>query len=247
MVWVLRVAVVVIPLLLWEWGANRGIINTFLFSKPSLVYEQLVAWLGDGTIADNVVYTLFNAIIGYALGSGLGIAIAVLFAVFPKLGRIYTPFITTLNAIPRFAFAPLFAAVFGFSIWANISLVIVVVMFVSFFAVSGGLQSIDQDHLLWARSLGASQLEEWKTVRFPALVRWVIASLRVTVGLAVSAAIVSEFVGASQGIGYVVSYSNNLFQTRGVYAGIVVVIVVAATIDALLRWAERRWAHWVGQ
>lgn len=247
LVWALRLLVVIVPLALWEWTVEQGMVKQFLFSRPTLIWGQLVTWIGDGTIVRNVGFTLRNTLVGYVVGALLGIGLAVLFAVLPRVGHVFTPFMTTLNAIPRFAFAPLLVSVLGFGILANISLVVLVVLFVSFFSVYSGLQAVDRDHLRWVRSLGASKWEEWRSVRFPALIRWVVASLRVTIGLAVSAAIVGEFIGAGKGIGYIVAFSVNLFRTTGVYAGLAVVLVMAAVIDAALRWAERRWAHWVGQ
>lgn len=247
LLWVLRASVLVGPIMFWEWAVNRGILRQFTFSKPSLIWGQLAEWVADGTMLSNTLVTIQSAVLGYALGAFAGVGIAVLFTVVPKLGRIYDPFMTTLNAVPRFAFAPLLVSLLGFGLVSSVSLVMLVTMFVSFFAVHGGLRSISVDQILWVRSLGASAVEEWRTVRFPAIVRWLLASLRVSVGLAVSAAIVSEFVGGgAQGIGHLVSSSANLFRATGVYAGIVVVLSIATVIDTCLRIAERRWTHWIG-
>lgn len=247
LVWVLRAAVLVTPIVFWEWAVNRGVLRQFTFSKPSLVWEQLVEWAADGTMLSNTAVTIRSAVLGYVLGALAGAFIAVLFTAAPKLGRIYNPFMTTLNAIPRFAFAPLLVSLLGFGLVSSVALVMIVTLFVSFFAVHGGLQSINDDQLRWVQSLGASRVEEWRAVRFPAIVRWLLASLRVSVGLAVSAAIVSEFVGGgAQGIGHLVSSSANLFQATGVYAGLVVVLSIAAVIDTGLRFAERQWTHWIG-
>jgi NitT/TauT family transport system permease protein len=192
----------------------------------------------------NASFTLMNAFLGYALGLAIGVAMAVLFTVSPRLGGIFIPFLTMVNAIPRIAFAPLLVAWFGFGLASNIALVVLVIVFVNFFAAYGGLSAVDEGNLLWARALGASRWQVWTTVRLPAIGVWVLSSLRMCIGLALSAAIVSEFVGGARGIGYLASSSTNTFKSAGVYAAITVTIVVAGLLDVFLRMAERRMTQW---
>jgi NitT/TauT family transport system permease protein len=246
-VWICRVAVIVVPLHLWEIAAERGLIPAFVFSRPTLVWDRLWGWILDGTILSSLGYTLANALIGYVLGLVIGATLAVLLFRSPAAGAALTPFITMLNAVPRIAFAPLLIGWLGFGVPSNVALVVLVTVTVNFYAVYSGLTSIEEDHLLWSSSLGATERQLWTSVRMPSIVRWVLSALRVSIGLALSAAIVSEFVGSGRGIGYLVSSSTNLFRSAGVYAGMAVVIAVVAAVDALLRFGERRLTHWIGQ
>jgi NitT/TauT family transport system permease protein len=245
--WFGRVMVLVLPLAAWEIASGAGRLPLFIYSKPSLIWEQLVEWLVDGTIVHNTQYTLANAAFGYVLGVGAGALLAVVFFRFRQLGEIYLPFVTAMNAMPREALAPLTIALFGFGVAANVSLIVIIILFVNFFSVYGGLSSMEGDHLLWARSQGASEMQLWTTVRSRAIVRWVLGSMRLSIGLALSGAIVAEFLGGARGIGYLVSSSTNFFQSAGVFAGIIIVIAIVIVVDSMLRLCERRWAHWVGQ
>lgn len=244
LVWLCRALVVVVPLALWQYLSDERIIPRFLFSSPEAVWERLVEWTLDGTILSNASFTLMNAFLGYFLGLFIGVGMAVLFTVSPRLGGIFIPFLTMINAIPRIAFAPLLVAWFGFGLASNIALVVLVIVFVNFFAAYGGLSAVDEGNLLWARALGASRWQVWTTVRLPAIGVWVLSSLRMCIGLALSAAIVSEFVGGARGIGYLASSSTNTFKSAGVYAAITVTIVVAGLLDVFLRMAERRMTQW---
>jgi NitT/TauT family transport system permease protein len=245
-VWAGRVVVVVIPVYVWQLAADRGVIDTFAYSRPNDIAAQIGTWLNDGTILSNVWTTLLNALAGYAVGSLIGTALAALFVVVPRLGEVYTPVMTVANALPGFALTPLLIAAFGFGVGSSISLVTIVIMFVSFFAVLGGLQSVGSEYTSWARCLGGSELQLWRTVRLPAIVGWLIASLRISVGLAFSAAIVAEFVGGGRGIGFLVSRSMNLFDATSVFAGIVVILLVVILIDNGVRMIERRATRWIG-
>lgn len=244
LVWLCRALVIAGPLLLWQYLSDERVIPRFLFSSPEAVWDRLVEWTLDGTILSNASFTLMNAFLGYFLGLVIGVGMAVLFTVSPRLGGIFIPFLTMINAIPRIAFAPLLVAWFGFGLASNIALVVLVIVFVNFFAAYGGLSAVDEGNLLWARALGASRWQVWRTVRLPAIGVWVLSSLRMCIGLALSAAIVSEFVGGARGIGYLASSSTNTFKSAGVYAAITVTIVVAGLLDVFLRMAERRMTQW---
>lgn len=244
LVWLCRALVIAGPLMLWQYLSDERVIPRFLFSSPEAVWDRLVEWTLDGTILSNASFTLMNAFLGYFLGLFIGVGMAVLFTVSPRLGGIFIPFLTMINAIPRIAFAPLLVAWFGFGLASNIALVVLVIVFVNFFAAYGGLSAVDEGNLLWARALGASRWQVWTTVRLPAIGVWVLSSLRMCIGLALSAAIVSEFVGGARGIGYLASSSTNTFKSAGVYAAITVTIVVAGLLDVFLRMAERRMTQW---
>lgn len=245
-VWIARVAVIVLPLYAWERAANSKSIDPFLYSQPSSIWDRLQLWWDDGTIADNIWFTVRNALVGYVLGLVLGSMIAVLFVAAPKIGRIYLPVMTTVNAVPRFAFAPLFIAWVGFGARSAILLVIIVTLFINFFSIHGGLSSIDNSYMQWSRALGANEIKVWTTVRIPAIVGWILSSLRLSIGLAFSAAVVAEFVGGAVGMGHLISMSVNTFRSAGVFAGMAAIISLIIVIDGLIRILERRWTHWVG-
>lgn len=241
-----RVLVVIAPILLWQILADAGVLTPYIFSNPIQVFDQLVTWIGDGTLISNAAYTLRNALTGYVLGLLLGLVLAVLFASRPRLGAVFIPFIAALNAIPRIAVAPILISIFGLGSGSNVTFVLIVVFAVNFFAIHSGLSEINKDFLLWVRSLGAGPVGVWRWVRTPAILVWILSGLRVNLGLALSASVVAEFVGGAHGIGYLVISSSNTFQAAGLYAAIVATILFAATIDALLRWAEKRASNWLG-
>lgn len=244
LVWVLRVAVLVVPIWLWQVAVDQGWVGTFVASSPSAIWAQFVAWIQDGTVFRQTGYTLYEAVVGYLVGVLVGALLAVLFTLNRKLARIYLPMMGTLNAVPRLALAPLLLTWLGLGSSSKIALVVVVVLFVNFFAVYNGLKQIGTEHLMWVQSLGAGGFEVWWHVRIPSVVRWLFSSLRVSVGLAIGAAVVAEFVGAAHGLGYLISSGANLFRTADIYAGLLIVVLVVAIIDTALRLLERSLTQW---
>ena len=243
-VWILRVLVLVVPIYLWQVAVDQGWIGAFVASSPKAIGTQFWSWVQDGTVFQQTGYTLFEAVIGYLIGVVIGALLAVLFTSNRKLAKIYLPMMGTLNAVPRLALAPLLLTWLGFGSSSKIALVVVVVLFVNFFAVYNGLKEVNEENTMWVESLGATNLEVWRHVRIPSVARWLFSSLRVSVGLAVGAAVVAEFVGAARGLGYLISSGANLFRTADVYAGLLVVVIVVAIIDTLLRLLERSLTQW---
>ncbi len=246
LIFIARILVVVVPIVLWQILTDNRVMNAFIFSQPTRVWQRLLAWLADGTIASAATFTLTNTLLGYVLGVLLGNALAILFTLYPKLGRIYLPFMTAINAVPRIAFAPLLVVAFGYGLGGAVGLIVLVITYFSFFTSYGGLQTIDPLHLDWARMQGASGVKLWIHVRLPAILRWVVSSLRLSVGHAFSAAVVAEFLGVPKGLGALISKSINLFQADGLFAALAVVALMVFLIDMLIRAFERRFTAWAG-
>lgn len=244
--WVGRFLVLAVPIVVWQLLVEQRIMSAFIVSEPSRIASRLADWLRDGTILSAAAFTLRNTLIGYCLGVVVGNGLAVLFTVYPKVGRIYLPFMTAINAIPRIAFAPLLVVAFGYGLPGAVSLVVLVIVYLSFFTTYGGLQTIDPLHVAWAQMLGASGVKLWLHVRVPAILRWIVSSLRLSIGHAFSAAIVAEFLGVPAGLGALISRSVNLFQSDGLFAGLAVVVAMVFLIDMVIRAFERRFTGWAG-
>ncbi len=246
LVFAARVLVVVLPIVLWQILTDQRIMSAFILSQPTRVWARLQDWLADGTILSAATFTLTNTLVGFTLGVLLGNGLAILFTVYPKLGRVYLPFMTAINAVPRIAFAPLLVVAFGYGLGGAVGLIVLVITYFSFFTTYGGLQTIDPLHVAWARMQGATGARLWIHVQIPAILRWIVSSLRLSIGHAFSAAVVAEFLGVPKGLGALISKSINLFQADGLFAALATVAVMVFVIDMLIRAFERRFTGWAG-
>src|SRR6202000_294849 len=153
LVWGLRALVLVVPIWLWQVAVDRGWIGAFVASSPQAIGARFWEWVQDGTVFQQTGYTLYEAVIGYLIGVVIGALLAVLFTSNRKLARIYLPMMGTLNAVPRLALAPLLLTWLGFGPSSKIALVVVVVLFVNFFAVYNGLKEVNTENTMWVESL----------------------------------------------------------------------------------------------
>jgi len=229
---------------LWELGVRFGAIDAYYFSSPARMAENIFVWVEDGFVFKHLALTLAEAGVGFGSGLLLGITAGFLFAVSPKVDAVLSPFIVIMNAMPRIAFAPLIILWFGFGFLSKVVIVISLVFFIVFFNTYRGFKEINPVLLKNAVVLRATRWQVIRHIYLPATVSWTFASLRVSVGFAIIAAILGEYMGASGGVGYLIDNAQANFDATGVMTGLALLTVVVAILDALLQRVEARFTKW---
>ncbi|MFN8058661.1 MAG: ABC transporter permease [Vicinamibacterales bacterium] len=228
----------------WEMGVRAGWIDPFLFSQPTAVGQQIVAWVADGSIVRHMWVTLVETSLGFLLGAGLGIALGMLLAFVPALAAIVGPWLVLMNALPRIVLAPMFVLWFGLGMLSKVVMAASLVFFVVFFATFTGLTQVDRDILNNARLLGATRVDLVRHVYLPSAFVWISSSLRTSVGFALMGAVVGEYLGASEGMGWLIYLEESMFRSAGVMAGLTVLLALVAVVDAGMTRLERRFSLW---
>jgi NitT/TauT family transport system permease protein len=239
-----RLLIVICFLALWELAIKAGWIDPFFFSSPGEIGQVLGRWYNEGRIFENLGLTLSEAAIGYSIGVTAGTALGFAFAFLPRVAAVLEPFVATLNAFPRLTLAPLFIVWFGFGMAPKIVLVALFIIFICFFNTYRGFKEIDRELLDRARLWGASRWQFGRHIYLPAAVTWIVAGLRASVGFALIGAVIGEYIGGDAGIGFLIMQGQYLLRMREVLAGLVLLLMVAALIDLVLRAIEARSLKW---
>lgn len=213
-------------------------------SQPTTLAAQLYDWVRSGFIVRHLVVTLEETLLGFALGTVLGVAVGFAFAQWETLARIFDPLMVALNAMPRVVLAPLFILWFGLGLLSKVVMVISLVFFVVFFSTYTGIREVDRDLVHNARILGATPRHLVRHVLLPSALTWIFASLRTSVGFALIGAVVGEYLGSHEGMGYVISYAESMFNATGVLAGLIVLMAAVIVIDVALTRLDRRFSYW---
>ena len=246
----LQAALAAALLLTWELGSRLKLLDPFFFSRPSDVALRIWQWALTGTLWAHLLTTFAEAILSFAIGGFFGVACGFVLARVPALGALFDPFIRIANSLPRVVLAPIFLLWFGLGIWSKVALGVTVVFFVVFFNTYRGVREVDRVIVDNARMLGASERQLIRHVLVPSALTWIFSSLHVSVGLAIVAVVVGEYLGAARGVGYMIAQSEGVFDTTGVFAGMTVlaigVLIVGGAVDRverrLLRWKHARGA-----
>ncbi|GAA0411424.1 ABC transporter permease [Streptomyces luteireticuli] len=246
-----RVLLLAALLALWEALSRAKAIDPFNFSMPSDIWDQIWQWTAHGTpqgsLGEQIWVTLQEALLGWGIGVACGVVLGIALGRVPFLADVLGPFIKVLNALPRIVLAPLFLIWFGLGPASKVASAVVLVFFPVFFNAFQGAREVDRNLVANARILGASHRRVTLQVVVPSATSWIFTSLHVSFGFALIGAIVGEYIGASQGVGLLVSGSQGTFNTAGVYAAMVILAVVALLAEAVLTFAEKRLFRWKPQ
>lgn len=244
----LRLLFLVLVIGFWELGARTGIIDAFFWGEPSGIWQQLVTWVTQGTaqgpLWEQIVVTLEETVLGFAIGVVLGVIFGVLLGRNPFLSDVLGPYIKALNAIPRVMLGPILIIGLGLGMQSKVALSVIMVFFIVFFNAFQGVREVDRNLLANARILGASQRRLSTAVIIPSALSWILASLHTSFSFALVGAVVGEFLGSTQGIGLLVQVAQANFNTNGVFAAIVILAVVSLVMEAIITTLEKRLIRW---
>lgn len=217
----------------------------FFFGEPLRVAERIWTWfVRDADIYQHLGVTLTETVLAFAIGAIGGLAGGLWLALSPMASAILEPYIKAMNSMPRIILAPIFAVWFGLGIASKVALGVTLVFFIVFFNVYQGVKEVSPVILANARMLGASQRQLLRHVYLPSATSWVFSSLHTSVGLAFVGAVVGEYLGSSQGVGYLILQAEGSFDINTVMAGIVVLTAFALALDAAVGRIEKRLMKW---
>ncbi|CAA2102309.1 Putative aliphatic sulfonates transport permease protein SsuC [Variovorax paradoxus] len=248
MIIALRLVVLVVALGGWEIAARLKWIDPFFYSMPSMIYDQLVEWMRDGTSQGSlwmqVAVTLEETVIGFLIGSIAGVLCGIVLGRNKLLSDVFSLYIQIANSIPRVVLGSIFVIALGLGMASKVALAVVMVFFVVFGNAFQGVREADKYMIANAQILGASPRQVTMSVVIPSAMSWILASLHVSFGFALVGAVVGEFLGAKEGIGLLISTAQGAFNASGVFAAMIVLAVVALAADFLLSSLEKRLLKW---
>ena len=226
-------------LLLWEVSARQGWIDSFIFSSPSEIWRTFFKMVQDQSLFTHIGITLMETLVSFVFTVFLGIGTAVLLWCCPKLSRILEPYLVVLNSLPKSALAPLLIVWLG----ANRTTIIIAGMSVAIFGSILNLYSefseVDPDKIMLIYTLHGNRLHALSKVVIPSCIPAIISTMKVNIGLCLVGVIIGEFIGARQGLGYLIIYGSQTFKLTWVLMSIVILCMIAMGLYAALDLIEK--------
>ncbi|TXN31560.1 ABC transporter permease [Lacisediminihabitans profunda] len=232
----------------WQLGVGSDQLKVVLYGEPSGILAQLITWFRDGTaigpLWQQIAVTLEEALIGFVIGTALGIVSGIALGRIRFLAEVFSPYIKVLNSIPRIVLGSVFVLALGLGIESKILLVVVLVFFGVFFNAFQGVREVDRNFIANATILGASKWQVTRHVVLPSAFTWIVASLHVSFGFALIGAIVGEFLGGLQGLGELIKNAQGTFNANGVWAAMVIMGIIALIAEYFITRLENRLLRW---
>ena len=243
-VWARQLTAFAVLLAIWETAGRAGLLNPMYLPSPSQIGAALVELFGSGRIWTHLEATFTAALVGLALGLGAGILLGVLGALVPLIAELLAPVMTLLNAIPRVILAPLFVIWLGIGIASKVALAFILVAVLIFFTVFSGIRQVDRRLVERVVTLGGGRWALVRHVYLPSVAAWVMGNLKVAVGFAFTGAVVGEFVAASRGLGYLLSFAQSTYNSALMLALVLLIMVVVLVIFAIAGRLEKYLLRW---
>jgi ABC-type nitrate/sulfonate/bicarbonate transport system permease component len=226
----------------WQAYTELADISPLLLPSPWEVAQSVVD--NASLFARNALVTLQEILIGFALGSAAGIALAVLLTYSRLAERAVYPWLVASQMVPIVAVAPILVVWFGFTIVPKVIVVALVCFFPIVVNTIDGLKAVDPEMVRLMRTLGMSRPRIMRSVRVPSALPYLFSGLKVAMALSVIGAVFGEWVGASEGLGYLMLALNNQLATTELFAAVLVLSVMGIVLFFLVGLLERLVIPW---
>jgi NitT/TauT family transport system permease protein len=234
-----QIGILVGAITLWQAAADYGWIDGFFWSKPSAIYQTLIKFFTEGDAWTDIGFTFRSTIFGFLLGTATGSLIGLSFWWSRNYAAVVQPYIICFESLPKLALAPLVILVFGMGLASKVAIATALTLVVSTLTTFAGVKALDPDGERLFYSLGATRWQVFRKLVVPFCLPWIISVLRVNIGLALTGAIVGEFIASQHGLGRAILYAGNTYDIALVWVAVLVLSTLAVLMYAAVSWLER--------
>lgn len=234
-----RIAILLSFLFIWEFTANVGIIDSFIFSSPSKIALCFWSMVMDRSIFLHIWVTLYETILSFALVILFSILIAVALWFSTKLSEILDPYLVVLNSLPKSALAPLLIVWLGATPTTIIVAGMSVAIFGSILNLYTSFTTVDEEKIKLIYTLHGTKYHALTKVVIPSSIPAIISNMKVNIGLCLVGVIIGEFLAARNGLGYLIIYSSQVFKLDWLLMSIMLLCIMATGLYALIGLVER--------
>jgi NitT/TauT family transport system permease protein/taurine transport system permease protein len=238
----LRYLIVIGLIAVWELLPRTGLIPELFL--PSLSATLMAGWTDAPEYAHALAVTLYEVVVSMAFACGGGILLGAIVGSLPRPRVLIMPMVSSLYAVPLVILYPVFTVWLGIGSESKIAFASIYGFLPTMLATAAGVQTIDPQLLLAARSMGATLSQRLVRVVIPATIPTMLSGLRVGGALVIVGVVVSEMLISSAGIGYLISRYRTILDSPHVFAGVLLVLFLAIAFNAAIRWIERKAAIW---
>jgi NitT/TauT family transport system permease protein len=228
----------------WELGVKIFEVPRIVLPAPSAIVNSLVNLVVEGELVRHFGVTLYETVAGFLLGSLAGLLLGALVSQFRLVEKTLYPYIVAFQTLPKVAIAPIIIIWAGYGLSSKIIIAAMIAFFPLLVNTIVGLNSTDPVYIEMLSSFTASPWQIFRMVKVPMALPFIFAGLDIAGVLSVIGAIVGEFVGAREGLGYVILIRNFNLDMAGVFAVLIVLSMLGIGIHLTISWLQRRVVFW---
>ena len=240
----IRLALLALVLGAWEWLPRLGAVNPMLLPPLSDVLAMLGQLLGRAQVHEAIAVTAAEVIVAFVIAVPLGAAIGVLAAENDYFGAIFRPMLFYVFSIPKSIFLPMFILMFGIGFGQKVAYAAFSTIFIVIMSAAAAVESVKADHVLVARSYGASPLQVLTRVYVPSMMPFLLETLRISMTFNFTGVMIAEMYASRTGIGHMIASWGENFQMKQLFAGVVLLAAAAIVFNEAVRFLEAKVGAW---
>ena len=226
-------------LLFWEILTSKGIINSFIFSSPSKIFKTIIDLYKNNNLLNHIYVTLRELIISFTLGTLIGFIFAIIFYFVNILKKIFDPFLTLLNSLPKVSLGPLLIIWLGANTKSIIVMSLLINTIVRLITIYNGLINTDEYKIKMFKSFKANKFQLLFNLIIPANKETILSSIKLNISMSLIGVIMGEFLVSKAGIGYLILYGTQVFNLNLVMSGIVIIMIISFIIYEIINYIEK--------
>jgi len=238
------VAVAVVLVAAWKGYVELFGVSPLLLPAPESVARAAGDLLGQGSTLHHTTVTLYEIVVGFGIAVGAGVVIGIVLGRMPAVERTVNPYLVALQVTPKVALIPMLALWLGFGSASKVVVAAIFALLPLVMATIAGVRSIDANHRDLLASLGASRWDTFRLLDLPSALPSVLTGMEVGVVLATTGAIVGEFLGGNQGLGYLAVRSLNQLNVARLFAIILLLCVLGYVLFMAVSMLRRSLVPW---
>lgn len=234
-----QILILVFLIFLWQFLADKKIINSFISSSPKNILLTLKKLYIEKNLFKHIYITTYEVIISFSLSSIIGILIATLLWFSKKLAKILDPYFTILNSLPKVALGPIILIWCGANIKSIILMAILVSIIITIINIYQGFLNVDQNKIKLMQTFNANKLQIFTKLIIPNSYKNILSTLKISISMSLIGVIMGEFLVSKQGIGYLIMYGSQIFNLNLVMTGIFLLCIMATILYYIIDFIEK--------
>ena len=238
-IFITQILIMVVFIALWEILARTGKIDSFITSQPSRILDTFLD-LSSNDLLKHLKITCIETIVGFLLGTSMGVVIAIILWWSPFISKVSEPFLVVLNALPKIALGPVIIIWVGAGMPAIIVMALAISLIVTILDILNGLIHTDKEKIRMAETFKASKLQVLTKIVIPANISTLFNTLKVNIGLSLVGVISGEFLVSKGGLGYLIVYGGQVFKLELVMTSVIILAIVAHVMYESIEILEKK-------
>lgn len=225
---------------IWQFLSDKNIINTFLYSSPKLIITTIIDLIKQNILFSHVLITLYEVLLSFLISSLISLIIATILWWNKFLSKVFSPFLTIINSLPKVALGPLIIIWAGANINSIIIMSLLISTFITIINLHEAFISTDKNYIILMNTLGATKKDIYQKVILQSNKINIISSLKINLSMNFIGVIMGELLVSKKGLGYLIMYASSIFNIKLVITSIIILGLLSFLLYSIISFIEKK-------